>query len=230
MSEASTPSLNAAADIAALRARGAPRLDALRFAHIEALARRAAAHKGTARQVLDARLHQLIAACGQAVDAVEAASVPQATAAITAKQSAMADLLDHIAQASQTGLPPAAVPGATPTSARSAAASARAITPRAPTELKAVRAHRATWSRLRVDQQMNKAQALVPGNAGPLNTQRLVLQALQSMRAASPEYTQRFMAQVESLLWLDQANPVAGLAPAETPRSTPKKPAGRRGR
>ena len=44
------------AEIAALRARGAADADPLRFRYVEALARRAAAHEGAARAVLDAKL------------------------------------------------------------------------------------------------------------------------------------------------------------------------------
>jgi hypothetical protein len=190
------------AAIEALRARGAARLDAVRFGHIEALARRATAHEGAVRQVLDARLQQLLAACAQCLDSNPAPA--PAAAEASRKASALSGLLAHIAQASQAGMPPAPTTPAAP---------------RAPTELKAVRAHRKTWSRLRVDQQMHKALARVPDNAGPLNTQRLLHQALQLMRDASPEYTHRFMAQVDALLWLDQANPVIVVPP--------KKPAGR---
>lgn len=193
------------AAIEALRARGAARLDALRFRHIEALARRAAAHDGAVRQVLDSRLQQLLADCAQCLDSSPAPTPAPAEA--SRKASALSGLLAHIAQATQAGMP------AAPTTPSSA------TTPRAPTELKAVRAHRKTWSRLRVDQQMHKALARVPDNAGPLNTQRLLHQALQLMRDASPDYTHRFMAQVDALLWLDQANPVIVVPP--------KKPAGR---
>jgi len=199
------------AAIEALRARGAARLDAVRFRHIEALARRAAAHQGAVRQLLDARLHQLLADCAQCLDSNPAPA--PAAAEASRKASALAGLLAHIAQASQAGMPPAPTTPTTPSTPS---------TPRAPTELKAVRAHRKTWSRLRVDQQMHKALARVPDNAGPLNTQRLLHQALQLMRDASPEYTHRFMAQVDALLWLDQANPVIVVPPKKSSgRSNP---------
>ncbi|MFP4906442.1 DUF2894 domain-containing protein, partial [Paraburkholderia sp. BR14261] len=46
----------------AWRARGADQLDPVRFHFIEALERRAAAHAGEARRLLDARLAQLLKA------------------------------------------------------------------------------------------------------------------------------------------------------------------------
>jgi Protein of unknown function (DUF2894) len=72
-----------------------------------------------------------------------------------------------------------------------------------PGQLKAVRDHSGTWARLRVDQRLTQSQAQVPSNAGPLNTQRLLHQALQLMREVSPAYLQHFMAHVDTLLALD---------------------------
>ena len=121
-----------ASTLAALQARGAPQLDPVGWCHIQALARRAAAHQGATRRLLDDKLARLV-------------------------------------------------------------------------ELKAVRNYRSTWSRLKVDQRMAQLQAKVPGNAGPLNTHKLLHEALTLMRDASPQYLQQFMAQVDALLWLDQA-------------------------
>ncbi len=72
-----------------------------------------------------------------------------------------------------------------------------------PGQLKAVRDHSGTWARLRVDQRLTQSQAQVPSNAGPLNTQRLLHQALQLMREVSPAYLQHFMAHVDTLLALE---------------------------
>ena len=71
-----------------------------------------------------------------------------------------------------------------------------------------------------MDQRLTQALAQVPDNAGPLNTQRLLNQALQLMRDASPQYLQQFMAHVEALLWLDQAQP-ARRAPQQRCASRP---------
>ena len=73
-------------------------------------------------------------------------------------------------------------------------------------ELKAIRNYRGTWSRLRAERRLHQALALVPHNAGPLNTQRLLHQALRVMQQASPGYLLHFMAHVEGLLALDQVN------------------------
>ena len=72
-----------------------------------------------------------------------------------------------------------------------------------PAELQAVRRFSHTWARLRVDQQLARALAHQPDNAGPLNSQRLMLQTLQRLRQLSPAYLQRFMAHADALLWLE---------------------------
>ena len=59
MSE-SGQSVDPGVTIDALRARGADRLDPVRFRFIEALARRSAAERGDTRRVLDARLATLL--------------------------------------------------------------------------------------------------------------------------------------------------------------------------
>lgn len=171
-------------ELEALRAQGAQGFDAVRFRHIEALQRRAARHQGEARRLMDARLGRLLADCRQAV--AQAVSLAPNVGKSVPVRSPLADLLRDLS-----------VPlGPADKTTQHAPA---------PAELKTVRYFRSTWSRLRVDQQMTQALAGVPEQAGPLNTPRLLHQALTLMRRASPEYTQRFMAQVEALLWLEQA-------------------------
>ena len=62
--------------IAALRVGDAQRIDPAGLRHIEALARRAAAHQGDARRLLDQRLAQLI---GARQRKLQAAAPPAAT-------------------------------------------------------------------------------------------------------------------------------------------------------
>jgi hypothetical protein len=188
-----TPAAEARCDtaqaVAALRARGA---DPVRLRYIEALARRALQHEGAPRRLLDGRVQQLLAA--SPCPAQPSPHLPALSSPAPARRPTMAALLAYIASR-DTG------PGAGPPAAG------------AP-ELKAVRDYRSTWSRLHMEQRLTLALAKVPDNAGPLNTPRLLHQALAVMRASSPAYLQRFMVQVEALLWLEQLNqgapPAAG--------------------
>ena len=104
-------------------------------------------------------------------------------------QASLADLARHLAQDS-----PEDVDGGPAGNIESRA------------ELKAMRYFRNTWSRLSVDRQVTQAIGQGPENAGPLNSHRLVLRSLALMREISPDYLNRFVSYVDTLLWLDQAD------------------------
>lgn len=188
-----------AAALDAWRAQGDDRADPVRFRVIEALVRRAAAHEGEARRILDDKLRARLAAYGDALVAARAASAsahPSASAT-QAPRGPLGELVDRLAQQAQ--LPadgaPAGDAGARP-----------AATP----ELKSMRYFKHTWSKLSADRRLVQSLAKLPDNAGPLNSHQLVHRALTLMRDLSPEYLNRFMSHVDALLWLDQAN-VGGL-------------------
>lgn len=144
------------------------------------------------------------------------------------QQGAVRQQLDrHLARALADLQQRHAAPAASPQPARAAPSPLAALlqhigqaaaTPA--TELKAVRQFSDTWARLRVDQQLARALARQPGNAGPLNSQRLVLQTLQRLRQLSPAYLQRFMAHAEALLWLEDTAATPAPAAPGTPRRT----------
>lgn len=181
----------------ALRARGADRADPVRFRFIEALARRAAAHDGQARRVLDDKLAKALAACGDHLE--RAAAQGDDTDHLAAAPGPLADLVDqlarHAAPQGQASAPPGPHAGLS-----------------SPPELKALGHFRRTWARLNAHQRLTQSLAKVPENAGPLNSNQLVHRSLTLMRDLSPEYLDRFMAYVDALLWLDQVN--SGGAPA----------------
>lgn len=209
--------------IDALRRQGAERFDPVRFCFIEAMARRAAAQSVDVKRMLEGKLAKLLVdyserleqARDQAEDALarnvkkfpEAADdllqrsasgdfddVQRLVASLEVKGQSrpLAELLAHIRQHSPEAPVDAPANGV------------RALV-ESPGELKALTYFRSTWSRLNVDQQLAQALAQVPENAGPLNSQRLALQALKQMRDISPDYLKRFMSYVDALFWLDQA-------------------------
>ncbi len=181
----------------ALRARGAPRIHPVRFRFVECLARRAAAHEGDARRLLDDRLARLIAALGEDLDraGVAAGAAGPPAAAGAARRGALAELVDHVARQS-----PGAAAG--PSAREHATPPGRG----APAELEALAYFRRTWSRLSAQQRLAQSLATLPNNAGPLNSHHLVHRALTAMRELSPEYLDQFMSHVDALLWLDLAN------------------------
>ncbi|MGJ7490615.1 DUF2894 domain-containing protein [Variovorax sp. ZT4R33] len=182
----------------AWRARGADRLDPVRFRFLEAMARRAAAHEGEARRLLDERLKHLLAV--HDADLAKAAETKKKTPPSAPVASGLTELLAHVA--TRTGV---------------AEGSATAGT----SDLKSLRYFRSTWSRLSADRRLTQSQAKVPENAGPLNSQHLVHRAITLMRDASPDYLNRLMAYVDTLSWIEQAN-------ASAPPPTAARPEGRK--
>ncbi|HNV58506.1 MAG TPA: DUF2894 domain-containing protein [Rhodoferax sp.] len=96
-------------------------------------------------------------------------------------------------------------------------------------ELKSVRQFRNTWSKLSAVRQVTRAMDKGPKNAGPINSHMLVLRSLALMRDISPDYLNRFVSYVDTLLCLDQSERLsqpAVRAPSEG--VTKKKTASRR--
>jgi len=201
-----------AAMLDAWRARGEHRVDPVRFRFIEAMARRAAEHQGDARRILDNKVDRLLAAYRESLE--KNAGVGPATPRDAGSEQPappargpLAELVEHIARQSplQAEGPPAT--GAAP----------------AP-ELKTLRYFRSTWSRLSADRRLTQSLAKVPDNAGPLNSHHLVHRSLMLMHELSPEYLNRFMSYVDTLLWVDQLNSSTNAsAAASTPRAESQK-------
>jgi len=230
------------AQIASLRTAGAERFDPVRLHYIDVLARRASAHQGNVRRMLDAKLAQALEAFKERFDHAQrnarkavAGSVAQYPDAADALQSLLATgdfnglrrlvaTLKTREQCAALGAlvrrldqhPPEnadARPGAS-SSASPAASSLEIAGSRS--ELKTIRNFRNTWSKLSVDKQVTQALEQAPANAGPINSHMLALRSLALMRDISPDYLNRFMSYADTLLCLDQCE-------KETP-GNPRKP------
>lgn len=182
----------------ALRASGAAERDPVRFAYLDALARRAATQPASIRQVLAVKFGATANELLSRLAPTPTASAPSDSA------SPLATLLAHIGQ--QTDAQPESKPLANAPSH-----------PPAP-ELKSVTYFRDEWSRLGTEQQLTQTLALAPENAGPMNSQHLVLRSLQVMRDIAPDYLHGFMSYIDALIWLEHAAP-AKPAPARAAAS-----------
>ncbi|CAG9249869.1 conserved hypothetical protein [Paraburkholderia unamae] len=188
-----------AADVSALldawRARGADRLDPVRFHLIEALERRRAAHAGEARRLIDARLAQRLDAFARDLERDVTPVFGN-----EARRSALGSLVDSI---------PRAEPVHTPSRVRHEP------------DPELVDYFRKTWSRVRTEKQLRQSLDQVPRNAGPLNSSSLVHRALSLMREVSPGYLQHFLAYADALSWVEQLNASVGAAAPvkEAPRA-----------
>ena len=77
--------------------------------------------------------------------------------------------------------------------------------PRPAAELKAARRLRAALKKRSGDKLVAQALSDIPQDSGPLNPQRLVLHSLEMMRELSPQYLNRFVGYMDTLLWLQQS-------------------------
>ena len=200
------PNTDPGAILDAWRARGEQGLDPVRFRFIEALARRADAQRGEARRILDDKLNKLIAAYGEDLARCARADAT-ASRPGQAPRGVLAELVDHLARHSSSD-------GNGPLT--SDVALGLSSLP----ELKTLSYFRSTWSRLSANRRLRQSLATMPENAGPLNSHHLVHRSLTLMRDLSPEYLNRFMSYVDTLLWLDQASAGTGTAAPESPRKT----------
>ena len=187
MARVETADLHAVLD--ALRSDGAAERYPVRFAYLEALARRAAAQPEAVRRGLTDKVNAM--ARDLATPAALLAEAPEEYAA-----SPLSELLAYIDQYAYEK------PDATSSTTNTAALRAQPIP-----ELRSIVCFHETWTRLSVEQQLAETLACAPENAGPLNSQHLVLRSLQLMRDIAPDYLQGFMSYVDTLIWLEHASP-----------------------
>ena len=178
----------------ALRQDGAHRFDPVRFHFIEVLAQRASTYQGRVRRILDSKLADAVVALRQRIAQAQsdAQTTEVATSDVATQRETLGDLVRHMAQQAPAGAPRA--------------------------ELKSVRYFRNTWSRLSAAKQVTQAMGQAPKNAGPINSHVVALRSLALMRDTSPDYLNRFMSYVDTLLCLDQGDK-AVLPAAKPPRA-----------
>jgi hypothetical protein len=91
-------------------------------------------------------------------------------------------------------------------------------------ELASAQRFKRAWARTHTQDSVQRAILQRPANAGPLNSQALVLDALAMLGDLPGDYLHRFIGHAESLLWLEAAGAQAAPAPARKPRR-PARPA-----
>lgn len=180
----------------ALRLAGADKLDPVRFHYIEVLVRRASAHHGNVKRILEEKLDAAVAALRKRAEHAQCdAEIPLAAPATDLNRpETLGDLVRRMAQHAPH----------TPQTADATVGAWDNTTPR--TELKSVRYFRNTWSKLSAEKQVTQAMGKAPKNAGPINSHVVALRALALMRDTSPDYLNRFMTYVDTLLCLEQSD------------------------
>ena len=168
--------------LTALQARGAAQHDPVGWHYIQTLAERSSASSGAAQNLLHGKLRQ---ALDKFTAQMLTAPGTSSSAGTPARPSPLAKLLQDIAQHSPNN------PPAKP-------ANWRAESPR-------IQQFRQQLGKIRVQKQVSQAIAQAPQNAGPINSHMLVLRSLGLMRDISPDYLNRFMVYIDTLLCLDEA-------------------------
>ncbi|MDO8319783.1 DUF2894 domain-containing protein [Rhodoferax sp.] len=234
-------------EIAALRLAGAEHFDPVRLVYLQALAKRANAHPGQVKQLLDVKLVQALLALRTRFEQAQADAQDAMVRAVAHDPQAAADLQQLFTKgdfkavhrslaALQAPAPHAALGELVRSLAQQVPAHADAgwedgvnAAAGSRPELKSMRYFRNTWSKLSVDNQLSRALDQAPKNAGPINSHRLVLRSLALMRDISPDYINRFTSYLDTLLCLDQCDQEAQ-ASAKKAGATPagKKTTGRR--
>ena len=192
-------------------AHGVPAHDRVRAALAAALARRAGAHAGAAREAIEAKL----AALQPGVVEVVADEAGEGVSTAHAAHAARGPLADLVADAArQKPLPVLGAAGRPREAAPATAGSAPA--PASSPAGRTLQFFKQTWSRLSAEQRLAQSRATLPDNAGPLNSHHLVHRALTLMQSLSPEYLEHFVGYVDALQWLEQANEAAAAEPRST--------------
>lgn len=242
---------NVLATLEAWRARGHDRVNPVRFQFIAAMARRAERHGGPARQVLDRKLTDALAAYAANIErAREDAEPASATAPLSTKDVVNGDTqIDRVAGTDQdAGERPAGpvvnraadttavVPAARPLEAlaahlamqhaadeESAVSKTLAQQRAAYPELPAIDYFREAWASVSTNKQLRQSQEHVPDNAGPLNSSHLVHRSLSLMRTLSPGYVRQFLSYVDALSWMEQMNQASAAPAKDAPRAAAAK-------
>lgn len=200
------PGFDPVAAVELRRTQGMARIDPVGFAIVEALARRAAAQQGAARQRLMLRVDELLAQHGAAKPpARQDADVCDEHQARRAALAGLSELVDRLGRSTRSRAPTTSPPRKGAQGRNAAPMTSPLSHAASPESRNAVTAFKDTWSRLRTEQRLRQALAQVPAMAGPLNSSHLVNRTLQAMRDLSPEYLGAFMLHVDTLLWLEQA-------------------------
>ena len=200
----------------AVRAEGAAERDPVRFAYLEALIRRTAGQPEAIRRMLATKI---------STAASELAGNQPAASAVAPEPDTASPLTELLAYIGGHAHAPAAM--LQPTSENATVERKnRPKSKKSPAgpELKSVAIFRNEWSKLSTEQQLTQTLAQAPENAGPMNSQHLVLRSLKRMRDIAPDYLQGFMSYIDTLIWLDHADPTRPPAGRGAGNEREKKP------
>jgi hypothetical protein len=175
--------------IASLRLQGAAQFDPIGLHYLEVLVLRLNVQRDSVKRILEAKLKHALNAFEQRFQQAQCEMNDAITLKCNGQHESLSDLTRHLTQQSQEYME-----------------STSQVNVGLRPELKSVRKFRNTWSKLSAKKQVSQALDHAPKNAGPINSHMLVLRSLALMREISPDYLNRFVSYVDTLLSLDQSN------------------------
>ena len=173
--------------LSTLRQAGAARVDAVGWHYIEVLAERSRSVPGPAQALLNHKLHRMLGELNARMND-EPARCEDVARESTLSHSPLALLLQEMSPQATTQ-PEGGIGNIKPW---------RGESPR-------VQQFRKQLRKISVQKQVSRAIAQAPQNAGPINSHMLVLRALGLMRDIAPDYLNRFMTHLDTLLCLEEA-------------------------
>ena len=186
--------------LSTLRQAGAALVDAVGWHYIEVLAERSQSVSGAAQALLNDKLHKMLGEFDARMNTEPARSGDGARGS-NVSPSPLALLLQEMSLQATTQ----------PQGGAGSTKPWRGESPR-------VQQFRKQLRKISVQKQVSRAIAQAPQNAGPINSHMLVLRALGLMRDIAPDYLNRFMTHLDTLLCLEEA---------EKTRSSTRKPVSR---
>lgn len=211
-------SVDAMAVMAALRLVGADKYDPVRFHYLEVLQKRANAHQGQVKHLLNETLAQGLVTLRARFEHAQSAARGSIDHMVSKYPQALPDLNRLFLASDFKGVQSFIVSLEKSRTGESLGDLSRQLAQRAAEtldgsfdgdvglrpELKTAQSFRNTWSKLSVEKRVMQALDQAPKNAGPINSHMLVVRSLALMRDISPDYLNRFTTYVDTLLCLEQ--------------------------
>lgn len=205
-----------------LQAAGAERADALGWHYIQRLAERARSQPGPVQALLQRKLHKALLALQARLACQDEGPRTQHNAGATT--TTLSSSRSRTSPPS-TPSPPSPLAGLLHDMGHPPASEQLGLRP-AGSVAESTQVHqlRQQLRRIGVQKQVSQAMASGPHNAGPINPHMLVLRALGLLQEISPDYLNRFMVHLDTLLCLHDHQPQKGTSGVKPmrPRRTVK--------
>ncbi len=219
LSSGSTTSAELAAIIESLLEQGADSFDPIRFRYIESMIKRASEQRKLVAQIIEKKARKalddyqndfLVKSKTEQNNAIKRVEKPQKQdveiSEVRADLVALTQYLDQGKSHDDKGISEGSFTNVLRQQESDVVQSFAGTATGQKREPNAIRLYRESWIKQNSDRLVMQSVKNGPEDPGPLNSQMLVIQSLSTMRGLSPDYLNRFVSYVDTLLWLEQAS------------------------